>query len=41
VEWVAPVIVLWADFPEGVIEHRGVTYVAGEELVAWLESRAG
>lgn len=31
--WVTPVVMLWADFPERRVEHDGVTYVHGEELV--------
>jgi hypothetical protein len=36
--WVTPVVVLWADFPQRRIEHDGVTYVQGDQLVAWLGS---
>jgi hypothetical protein len=36
--WVTPVVVLWADFPERCVEHDGVTYVHGDELVGWLRS---
>lgn len=36
--WVTPVMVLWAEFPQRVVEGRTV-YVHGEELVAWLQSR--
>jgi hypothetical protein len=34
--WVRPVVVLWCDFPAGVAEHAGVTYVHGDRLVRWL-----
>jgi hypothetical protein len=34
--WVRPVVVLWCDFPAGVAEHAGVTYVHGYRLVRWL-----
>jgi hypothetical protein len=37
--WVTPVVVLWADFPARRIEHDGVVYVHGDELVGWLRSR--
>jgi hypothetical protein len=34
--WVRPVVVLWCDFPAGVAEHAGVTYVHGDRLIRWL-----
>jgi hypothetical protein len=37
--WINAVVVVWADFPDRVIEHDKVTYVHGEELAAWLEGR--
>jgi hypothetical protein len=36
--WVTPVVVLWADFPARRVEHDGVVYVHGDELVGWLRS---
>lgn len=36
--WVSPVMVLWAEFPQGVVDDR-CAYVHGEELAAWLRSR--
>ena len=36
--WVTPVMVLWAEFPQRVVEGRCV-YVQGDELVVWLRSR--
>jgi nuclease-like protein len=36
--WVTPVMVLWAEFPQRVVEGR-CTYVHGDEVVAWLRSR--
>lgn len=36
--WVTPVVVLWADFPARRVEHDGVVYVHGNELVGWLRS---
>ena len=36
--WVTPVMVLWAEFPQRVVEGRCV-FVHGDELVAWLRSR--
>jgi hypothetical protein len=37
--WVHPVVVIWGEFPAGVVEDDGVAYVRGDELVAWLRSR--
>jgi hypothetical protein len=31
-------VVLWADFPERRVEHDGITYTHGDELVGWLRS---
>ena len=36
--WVTPVMVLWAEFPQRVVEGRCV-YVHGDELVALLRAR--
>jgi hypothetical protein len=36
--WVTPVVVLWADFPDRCVEHDGITYIHGDELVGWLRS---
>ncbi len=35
--WVTAVVVIWGDFPGGPREQDRVVYVAGGELVAWLE----
>jgi len=37
-QWVTPVMVWWADFPQGVVEGR-CAHVHGEELIAWLRAR--
>jgi hypothetical protein len=37
-DWVTPVVVLWAEFPARRVEHDGVVYVHGHELVGWLRS---
>ena len=37
INWVAPVVVLWCEFPAQLAEHAGVTYVHGSRLVDWLE----
>lgn len=36
--WVSPVMVLWAEFPQRVVDDR-CAYVHDEELAAWLRSR--
>lgn len=36
--WVTPVMVIWAEFPQRLVEGDCVI-VHGEDLVAWLESR--
>ena len=36
--WVTAVVVLWADFPQRRIEHGGIAYLHGDELVDWLQS---
>jgi hypothetical protein len=37
-QWVTPVMVWWADFPQGVAEGR-CTHVHGEGLIDWLRAR--
>lgn len=37
-QWVSPVMVWWADFPQRVVEER-CGHVHGEDLVAWLQAR--
>lgn len=34
-QWVQPVVVVWADFPQGTAGQL-CTYVAGEQLAQWL-----
>lgn len=34
--WVTPVMVVWADFPQRVVDENRCVYVHGDELVAWL-----
>jgi hypothetical protein len=36
--WVTPVVVLWADFPDRLVELDGIAYIHGDELVGWLRS---
>jgi hypothetical protein len=36
--WVTPVLVIWAEFPQRLVEGDWVV-VHGEDLVGWLESR--
>jgi hypothetical protein len=31
-------VVLWADFPARRVEHDGVIYLHGDQLVNWLRS---
>jgi hypothetical protein len=38
--WVQGVVVLWGDFPHRSVELDRVWYVRGDELAAWLRSRA-
>jgi hypothetical protein len=37
---VRAVVVVWGDFPRGVVEDDGVAYVHGDELAGWLRSSA-
>ena len=37
--WVQAVVVIWADFPQRIIEGDRVVFVHGDELVAWLRER--
>jgi len=37
INWVAPVVVLWCEFPAQLAEYGGVTYVHGSRLADWLE----
>jgi hypothetical protein len=36
--WVAPVMVIWADFPQGAVDDR-CAYVHGDQIAEWLRSR--
>ena len=36
--WVKAVIVLWGDFPDGLVEADKIVYVRGDRLVEWLRS---
>jgi hypothetical protein len=36
---VRAVVVIWGDFPGGVVEDDGVAYVHGDELTGWLGSQ--
>jgi hypothetical protein len=33
------VVVIWGDFPQGVVEGDGLTYVVGDRLRSWLEEQ--
>ncbi len=37
-QWVTPVMVMWGDFPQRLVEDRCV-YLHGDELAAWLASQ--
>lgn len=37
--WVQAVIVLWAEFPQGLAEHGRCVFIHGTKLTAWLQSR--
>lgn len=37
--WVQAVVVIWGDFPAGLVEHDRVVYVAGSRLGEWLLTR--
>jgi hypothetical protein len=37
--WVQAVIVVWGEFPAGVVEGDRVTFVAGEQLTQWLRGQ--
>lgn len=37
--WVTPVMVVWGEFPQRVVEGR-CAYVRGQDLVEWLRARA-
>jgi hypothetical protein len=40
-EWVQPVVVVWAEFPQRRLERDGVAYIHGSELQSWLGSQPG
>jgi hypothetical protein len=35
--WIQAVVVIWAEFEQGLVEGDRVTYIRGEALVDWLE----
>lgn len=37
--WVQPVVVIWGEFPERVVERDGVAYIHGDEVRRWLRER--
>lgn len=39
VRWVTPVVVLWGDFPDRLVEADGVIYVEGRGVQRWLEEQ--
>ncbi len=34
-----PVVVLWCEFPQAVVESRQITFVHGRDLLLWLSAR--
>jgi hypothetical protein len=34
--WVQPVVVVWAEFSQGLVESDGVVYVHGDRIAEWL-----
>jgi hypothetical protein len=38
-QWVQPVVVVWGEFPQRLVEDRGVVYVHGGALLGWLRSQ--
>jgi hypothetical protein len=38
--WVKQTVVVWGDFPAGLVEHGDAVYVRGDRLVDWLSSLA-
>ena len=37
--WVQPVVVIWGDFPQGLVDRNGIVYVAGSRLAEWLRQQ--
>jgi hypothetical protein len=37
--WVTPVVVVWSDFPQGVVETDHLAYVHGSRFGPWLAAR--
>jgi hypothetical protein len=37
--WVQAVVVIWAEFPQRVVDGDRIVFVHGDELVAWLQGR--
>jgi Nuclease-related domain len=40
-QWIQPIVVVWGEFPQRRLEHDGVVYVHGSELLAWLRGQPG
>jgi len=36
---VSPLVVVWGDFPQRYVEGHNVTFIHGEDVVAWLRSK--
>jgi hypothetical protein len=38
-QWVTPIMVIWAEFPQRIAEHEGCQYMHGDELADWLRAQ--
>ena len=36
--WVQAVVVIWGNFPAGLVDDDGIVYIRGDRLADWLES---
>jgi Nuclease-related domain len=39
IRFVRPIVVLWCEFDEGIVERDGVAFVTGKRLVGWLSEQ--
>jgi hypothetical protein len=37
--WVQPVVVIWGEFPQRLVEANGVVYLTAAALLPWLQSQ--
>lgn len=38
-QWVTPVMVIWAEFPQRIVDHEKCCYVHGADLADWLRTQ--